>query len=163
MLVPLFSWALLAGTTSGSGFGAIPLPTWDTLPLYWFHGLGNTTSDEVFKSLASVDIVGIGGTDEMKIPGIDNRMCVKINKEETKADYSACPCCAEDAFIANARRLKRLNNQSHIIAYVNAALAYPWYRGAQKLMNNLSTCLRNSTGKLVHNLIATGTNREAGK
>lgn len=99
----------------------------------------------------------------MNIPGINNAMCVKINKAQTKADYSGCPCCAEDAFIAAARRLKRLNNQSHVIAYVNAALAYPWYHGAQRLMNNLSMCLRNSTGQLVHNLIATGHNRMAGK
>merc|ERR1712046_113763 len=69
----------------------------------------------------------------------------------------------EDAFIKAARRLKKLANQTHVLAYVNAALAYPWYRASQKLMDNLTQCLRNSTGQLVHNLIATGLNKEAGK
>ena len=155
--------ALVTAAVRSGHFGAIPAPTWDTLPLYWFHGLGSQISDDVFRSLATVDIIGIGGTDDMNVRGINNRMCVKINKAETTANYSGCPCCAEDAFIAAARRLKKLANRTHVLAYVNAALAYPWYRASQKLMNNLTQCLRNSTGQLVHNLIATGLNKEAGK
>eukprot|EP01048_Picozoa_sp_COSAG05_P007636 COSAG05_NODE_543_length_8789_cov_7.804603_6_plen_900_part_01 len=127
-----------------------PAHSWATLPVAWHSALSDAVmSPGAVKNLSKFPLITLEKSAGSAALHWKHGLPLAC---ENGTDLTACGCCEEDLMIAQARQIKAVNPQAHIVAYMNSIIAYPWYRAAHKFASNSSWWLRNSTGGLLNNI-----------
>jgi len=138
------------GTSEAAKF---PPFSWDTLPVAWHSDNGDSHqwTDDELHTLAKYSAVTFEKTQggnffPPEVGGHKGLTC------QNGTDTSGCGCCEEDYLIRAAKVLKSVRSDLHVYAYVNSVIAYPWYAGAQRLLQNENLWLRDVNGTLLNNI-----------
>ena len=113
----------------------LPDFSWDHIPVAWHSAISGNFTQTDLKNLARYSLVTLEktqGSAQFKWPHGLPLTC------QNSTDLSSCGCCEEDNMVAAARLIKELNPRTHVVAYMNSVISYPWYRAARRFITNSS-------------------------